>query len=74
MAKCPNCGSTAQVKEKVKDTEYSIPQRTAKTVYHCRCGCGCKFIDTIVVNYSKLNYSENITILKRGKQNGKDLK
>ena len=39
MIKCPNCGSTAQVKI-VK--QYSSQISNSKYT-HCHCGCGCVF-------------------------------
>ena len=37
--KCPNCGSTAQVKI-IKKYWATIPQSEN---FHCVCGCGCTF-------------------------------
>lgn len=39
MIKCPNCGSTAQVKL-LKEYWSKIGQSTCK---HYACGCGCAF-------------------------------
>jgi hypothetical protein len=42
MTKCPNCGSTAQVRLIWQDEE-------APTHYHYKgfkCGCGCRFMAT----------------------------
>ena len=52
MTKCPNCGSTAQVKivstEKIDKQEW--------LVLNCKCGCGCEF---------NANYCVNKPIVKR---------
>ena len=38
MIKCPNCGSTAQVKE-----DLFWRKMFDNTVHHYNCGCGCTF-------------------------------
>lgn len=51
MIRCPNCGSTAQVRV-VSAEDTSFP--ASFFVKECECGCGCKFnvvykvIDTLV--------------------------
>lgn len=58
--KCPNCGSTAQVKEIAKEATYSADIAIIHTL--CKCGCGkqfwhyqCfnEFLDTIKEGYLK---------------------
>ena len=44
MAKCPNCGSTAQ--PKVLMTEYNEDGWTIEVVRTYSCGCGCTFTGT----------------------------
>ena len=39
MVKCPNCGSTAQVK--INKPILSIDSKYVNTT--CKCGCGCLF-------------------------------
>ena len=69
MIKCPNCGSTAQVREKkALPTECSIPNREATQKTRCTCGCGCRFTFVRTVNYRdevcKDDY-ENVSIPKK---------
>lgn len=52
MIKCPNCGSTTQVREKkALPTECSIPNREATQKTRCACGCGCRFTFVRTINY-----------------------
>lgn len=52
MIKCPNCGSTAQVREKkALPTHFSIPKREATQKTRCTCGCGCRFTFVQTVSY-----------------------
>lgn len=45
MIKCPNCGSTAQVKVLCGDDLNKIWIGSCKTVYQqLYCGCGCRFM------------------------------
>lgn len=47
MPKCPNCGSTAQVREwETNYYEDSVDEITVVRRY--RCGCGCYFSGTTV--------------------------
>ena len=69
MIKCPNCGSTAQVREKkALSTEFSIPKREATQKTRCACGCGNRFTFVRTVNYReevcKDDY-ENVSIPKK---------
>ena len=41
MPKCPNCGSTAQVKI-LSEKLYAHGSGSSEEK-RCRCGCGCKF-------------------------------
>lgn len=41
MVKCPNCGSTAQVKQ--LDEKYTRLPTVIMTDILCKCGCGHKF-------------------------------
>ena len=55
MIKCPNCGSTAQLKLTWQDDE-------APTSYHYKeykCGCGCRFRIEYAVNAVKVIENEN---------------
>ena len=71
MIKCPNCGSTAQVREKKASTEFSVPKREATLKTRCTCGCGCRFTFVRTVNYReevcKDDY-ENVSIPKKRKE------
>ena len=42
MIRCPNCGSTAQVKIINQET-FTLHERHTDTVYKCQCGCGKQF-------------------------------
>ena len=44
MTKCPNCGSSAQVR--VTDTEYIEDGWEIEVVRTYKCGCGCGFTGT----------------------------
>ena len=45
MIKCPNCGSTAQVK-----CTYFDEEKYASTHYReFKCGCGCEFLITFEI-------------------------
>jgi hypothetical protein len=44
MAKCPNCGSTAQVR--VLTTEYQENGWEMEVIRYCTCGCGETFTAT----------------------------
>lgn len=50
MIKCPNCGSTAQIKNVWMDGE--IPTEDKYAEY--KCGCGCRFIITYTVSDIKV--------------------
>lgn len=41
MIKCPNCGSTAQVRERSRIT--IVRDGIKHKITHCDCGCGCDF-------------------------------
>lgn len=60
MIKCPNCGSTAQVK---LEPTASLSRNQQYLTLGCECGCGCGF----TVDYKTLNYvsKDIITIEKR---------
>lgn len=47
MPKCPNCGSTAQVRE--WDTQYHEAGSTKEIVVvrRYKCGCGCCFVGCV---------------------------
>ena len=60
MIKCPNCGSTAQVKI-IKKYWSSLHQSEN---IHCQCGCGCifhieKFADGITNGSWQINEKDN---------------
>ena len=42
VTKCPNCGSTSQVRET------DISQSKKEIVFSYSCGCGCKFTERYV--------------------------
>jgi hypothetical protein len=69
MIKCPNCGSTAQVREKkALPTEFSVPNREATQKTRCTCGCGCRFTFVRTVNYREevcKDYYENVSTQKK---------
>lgn len=69
MIKCPNCGSTAQVREKQSlSIEFSIPNREATQKTRYTCGCGCRFTFVRIVNYREevcQDYYENVNIPKK---------
>lgn len=44
MTRCPNCGSSAQVR--VTDTEYIENGWEIEVIHTYKCGCGCVFIGT----------------------------
>lgn len=48
MIKCPNCGSTAQVK--LKNHETYIWQNEIAVYLDYKCGCGQHFITSIITN------------------------
>lgn len=43
--KCPNCGSTAQVR--VKNEMIIEPKKDNRTAVSYECGCGCSFTKVI---------------------------
>lgn len=43
MVKCPNCGSTAQVRIFNKENIYYKDLKTHTYLEHCKCRCGCTF-------------------------------
>lgn len=49
MIKCPNCGSTAQIKECSSVDTYGAGGQHIKHI-HCECGCGTKFFHSIGYN------------------------
>lgn len=52
MIKCPNCGSTAQVKTiKALPLLFSIQQNTAIEKTRCKCGCSCRFTYVRTISY-----------------------
>jgi hypothetical protein len=59
MIKCPNCGSTAQVKI-IKDlpTQFLAPNREDKFSTQNECGCGCKFTHSLIINYKTEQWRE----------------
>lgn len=73
MIKCPNCGSTAQMRvKKTLPTKFSVPNREATQKTYYSCGCGCRFTFVRIVNYReeicKDTYEDvNIPKEKRGK-------
>ena len=44
MTRCPNCGSSAQIR--VTDTEYDEDGWDIEVVRTYKCGCGCAFTGT----------------------------
>lgn len=56
--KCPNCGSTAQVR--IDDHETYV-WRDALSVYLTyKCGCGCKFVTRVEADRSNEKFFEII--------------
>jgi hypothetical protein len=54
MIKCPNCGSTAQVKQ----TYYEYDDADGSDYHFYKCGCGTEFrIDSDLWDYYYLNYN-----------------
>ena len=49
VIKCPNCGSTAQVKERSSVDTYGAGGQHIKHI-HCECGCGARFFHSIGYN------------------------
>jgi hypothetical protein len=51
MIKCPNCGSTAQVKVFIGDNLNDIwAGSTGYVKQHLICGCGCEFIRQFILD------------------------
>ena len=58
VVKCPNCGSTAQVKR-----ELVVPSESANNEIvsiHYTCGCGCHFAEQYRHSATILKYIENM--------------
>lgn len=58
VVKCPNCGSTAQVKR-----ELVVPSESADNEIvsiHYACGCGCHFAEQYRHSATILKYVENM--------------
>ena len=67
MNKCPNCGSTAQMK--VQRTEYIEDGLTIKVVRYYICGCGETLVgnsyyhsdgDELITHYSRHNLQQKL--------------
>ena len=56
--KCPNCGSTAQVR--INDHETYIWKDIVTVYLTYTCGCGCKFTTRIEVDRSNEKFFEII--------------
>ena len=57
MTKCPNCGSTAQVKF-IKTTKSYFCGGASSHYHNYKCGCGCYFFEAI-------NYDDTSTEIGR---------
>jgi hypothetical protein len=65
MIKCPNCGSTAQVRTiKALSSTFSIPKRESKYSTRNKCGCGCRFTHHLIVNYKEEYWREEYSDIK----------
>ena len=49
--KCPNCGSTAQVR--IDDHETCVWRNTVTIYLNYKCGCGCRFSSRLEANRSE---------------------
>lgn len=69
MVKCPNCGSTAQVKVISQET-FSYHERHTDTVYKCLCGCGQQFAfsEEITIKLFKDNWEGYTSYIDRKKE------
>jgi DNA-directed RNA polymerase subunit RPC12/RpoP len=69
MIKCPNCGSTAQVKIITQET-FSYHERHTDTVYKCLCGCGQQFAfhEEVRIGLFKNNWEGYTNYVGRKKQ------
>ena len=70
MVKCPNCGSTAQVRLVKITTGVCFNKTTQNNFY--RCGCGCAFRHSI--EFQGNSWSETTTILKSNHKQGEKRK
>lgn len=52
ITKCPNCGSTSQVRET------DISQSGKEIIFSYSCGCGCKFTERYVKSNTRIYYRE----------------
>ena len=68
MVKCPNCGSTAQVKPiKLLTSFFSVPSRESTQSRRYKCGCGCSFTHHLIVNYKEEFWREEYSDIKMKK-------
>ena len=51
MMKCPNCGSTAQVR--LDDHDTFVWKKTVSVYLIYKCGCGCRFANRLEANRSE---------------------
>ena len=58
MIKCPNCGSSAQVR--ILETDYHEDGWTITRVDAYRCGCGCRFEVSAVFESDGIETIDNI--------------
>lgn len=58
VIKCPNCGSTSQVR--IDDHETYVWKKIVSIYLTYKCGCGCKFATKIVVDRNNENFYEII--------------
>ena len=68
MIKCPNCGSTAQVRTiKCLGGHFSVPNRTNEMKTRCKCGCGCRFTYQLIIDYKNETWKEDWVDINRKK-------
>ena len=72
MNKCPNCGSTAQVRPVNTTTGVSWSGTIQNNFY--RCGCGCAFRHSIYFDADKKSWYETIVQLKQNHKKGEERK
>ena len=56
--KCPNCGSTAQIRIEYHDTY--VWQNLVSIYLTYKCGCGCRFTSRLEVDRSEEKFFEKI--------------
>ena len=66
MIRCPNCGSTAQVRR--VNTTFGVNWNSTTQNNFYRCGCGCAFRRSI--KFHSDYWTETTTILKQNHKQG----